>query len=63
MAEEPSTFECAYCGYAIEGDVDYQGVSQEPVPTVDDDEAWQYIAKQHADDCEWVMTRAHRINL
>jgi hypothetical protein len=61
--DEPTYDECAYCGYEIEGEVDYQGVSQEPVPPVRDDEAWQAIAEKHAEDCEWVLTRAHRINL
>jgi hypothetical protein len=60
MAEEPSTFECAYCGDEIEGDVDDQGVCTDPVQAVDDDEAWQEIARHHAEDCDWVLTRAHR---
>jgi len=44
--------ECAYCGH----DTDIASV-----PAVDDDAAWAVVAKQHKPDCEWVMTRAHRV--
>lgn len=30
------------------------------VPAVSDDEAWEDLATQHRDDCEWIATRAHR---
>jgi hypothetical protein len=66
-AEDSSTFEpdlnmddegyrlvtCAYCNMPVRpGD---------SVPKADDD-AWEDIATNagHADDCEWVRTRAHR---
>ena len=29
-------------------------------PPADDDEAWEAMAAEHADGCEWVETRAHR---
>jgi hypothetical protein len=29
-------------------------------PTLSDDDAWVAIASEHAADCEWVTTRAHR---
>ena len=58
--QEPSSYECIYCGYEIEGEVDDQGVAMDPVPAIDDDDAWRDIAQHHADDCEWVLTRAHR---
>lgn len=42
---------CAYCGHECE---------QGDVPAASDDAAWQELAKDHAPDCEWVLTRAHR---
>ncbi len=44
--------ECAYCG---------QMVKTVEAPSAGDDEAWAAIAEEHADGCEWVETRAHRI--
>ena len=44
--------ECIYCGAEIE--------ENEPVPAVDDDDAWEKLAGQHYGDCEWIETRAHR---
>ena len=44
--------ECAYCGY----EAPYENI----VPPADDDEAWSALAEDHADDCEWIETRAHR---
>lgn len=43
--------ECAYCRREV--------VAGE-VPDPDDDAAWEELADQHDDDCEWVATRAHR---
>lgn len=31
------------------------------IPEVGDDEAWGDLAGEHADDCEWLTTRAHRL--
>lgn len=45
--------ECAYCGALL----DEEG----EVPAVDDDEAWAALALEHADGCDWVETRAHRL--
>jgi len=42
--------ECLYCGHECE----------DLCPPVDDDDAWDHLAMQHDDDCEWVRTRAHR---
>lgn len=42
--------ECAYC---------HQQVSV-GVPDAHDDDAWVDLALAHRDDCEWVLTRAHR---
>lgn len=51
--EEPPEYEqCAYCVYEVPV---WYGV-----PAVDDDEAWEKLLEHHADDCEWVVTRAHR---
>lgn len=44
---------CLYC------DVE---VPERDVPPVDDDEAWEELAAEHGDSCEWVRTRAHRID-
>lgn len=45
---------CLYC----------EGVTPDitDVPAVDDDEGWELLAPDHLDDCEWITTRAHRIN-
>jgi hypothetical protein len=44
--------ECAYCGL--------DGTDSDPG---DCDEKWEEIANQHAVWCEWVLTRAHRVEL
>ena len=31
------------------------------LPSIGDDPAWQALAREHAPDCEWILTRAHRI--
>jgi hypothetical protein len=46
--------ECLYCGR--DSDLD-------ATPAVDDDAAWGALARDHAADCEWVVTRAHRRDL
>ena len=44
--------ECVYCFCMVShGDT---------APDQDDDEAWEELATEHADDCEWILTRAHR---
>lgn len=43
---------CAYCNAE---DCD------QIVPPTSDTEAWDTLAVQHADDCEWILTRAHRL--
>lgn len=45
---------CAYCNTLVTHDRD--------VPASDDNEAWAHIAEQHDVDCEWVVTRAHRLD-
>jgi len=49
--------ECIYCGRRV------PGTDDDPVPAVGDEDAWQALAAQHANGCEWVYTRAHRINV
>jgi len=44
--------ECIYC-YSLTTPVD--------VPTVGDDAMWDAIAGEHDPECEWVQTRAHRL--
>jgi hypothetical protein len=46
---------CAYC------DADVPDDSDRTPPRADDDDAWEALARLHADDCEWVRTRAHRL--
>ena len=53
---EDMTTECAYCGHDVPGN------GEEPTPAVDDDDTWANLANHHADDCEWIATRAHRID-
>jgi hypothetical protein len=45
--------ECIYCGRAV---------IEHDVPAVDDDEAWEDLRLAHAPGCEWIVTRAHRID-
>lgn len=45
---------CAYCSSSV------CHASDETVPDVDDDDAWGALAVDHATDCEWITTRAHR---
>jgi len=45
---------CMYC------DLDIEETSDTLVPGVRDDEQWAELAKEHAPDCEWILTRAHR---
>jgi hypothetical protein len=54
---EPATTECIYCGRTV------SGTGEEPTPAVADDDAWAALAPQHEPDCEWITTRAHRINV
>ena len=44
---------CVYCHYMIPA-------TDDRPPAVDDDDEWERLALQHADDCEWCATRAHR---
>jgi hypothetical protein len=46
--------ECLYCNKLIDADL------ESDVPAVDDDDAWQALAREHDVDCEWIETRAHR---
>ncbi len=45
--------ECLYCGATVH--------EREIPPAVDDDNGWTQEAEQHAEGCEWVATRAHRL--
>ena len=44
---------CAYCDANIE--------EHDTVPSVSDDDTWADLAEEHGRDCEWVATRAHRL--
>lgn len=46
--------ECAYCNHDVPDEGEY-------VPSVSDDDEWERLATLHASDCEWVVTRAHRL--
>lgn len=50
---ELETDVCAYCGASELPDA--------PAPAMDDDAAWARLAREHLDRCEWVETRAHRM--
>jgi hypothetical protein len=43
--------ECASCGHVV----------PDSQADVTDDPAWTLIAKDHANDCEWVATRGYRL--
>ncbi len=49
--EESLAEECIYCG---------QMVCCDSVPAPDDDASWLAEAEHHDEDCEWIITRAHR---
>lgn len=53
ITEDIQPHTCVYCGVALEVNKVYF------VPHEWDDQAWNAIAPDHAEDCEWVMTRAH----
>lgn len=55
LRQRESRTECVYCGREHDGD------DSAPVPRTDDDTAWARLAADHADDCEWITTRAHRL--
>ncbi len=46
---------CLYCGIELPSDATREA------PDVLDGEGWERIAYQHARDCEWITTRAHRL--
>lgn len=48
-------YTCAYCGRTIDG-------PEPEVPASDDDAAWERLAEEHSEGCEWVETRAHRVD-
>lgn len=50
------TIECVYCNHEMPDEGDY-------VPDVNDDEEWERLATFHGPDCEWIITRAHRIEV
>lgn len=54
MANSDRGVTCAYCGAIVLNAGEY-------VPPVDDDKAWDDLEGQHEPDCEWVITRAHRL--
>ena len=53
--EVPEPVEYVYCNHEIQ-DVTI-------IPNVDDDETWEQLSTEHASSCEWIATRAHRINV
>lgn len=48
--------ECVYCGRYVENPRE-----DAPAPRIADDAEWTRLGKQHAPDCEWIVTRAHRL--
>lgn len=53
--EDNSQVECIYCNTMIDAG------TNEFVPDVDDDDAWNELSEKHGLECEWIETRAHRI--
>lgn len=47
--------ECLYCGGLVP--------EREQVPQVDDDDEWSRLAQDHSSECEWIITRSHRLTL
>lgn len=47
--------ECLYCNAELTADQDA------PVPAISDDEGWGLLAEEHHAGCEWIATRAHRV--
>ena len=54
--EEELTERCAYC----DRDIPYRN-PELGQPSDSDDEAWDELAENHDEDCEWVCTRAHQV--
>lgn len=54
MPPEPTCF-CLSCNMEIPE-------ADDVVPAAGDDAAWTELAEIHAEDCEWVLTRAYRRN-
>lgn len=54
LATSESSVECVYCGHEVPDEGEY-------VPEVRDTLEWERLATEHAPDCEWILTRAHRI--
>lgn len=44
--------ECVYCGRLV--------TEHTVVPSARDSGAWEEIKREHAPNCEWAATRAHR---
>lgn len=49
-----ATAECAYC--------DRTHTPSAAVPALGDDAAWKALAEDHDERCEWIATRAHRLD-
>lgn len=47
------TIECAYC---------FREVEDSTVPDIWDADGWEEEARHHAPVCEWVRTKAHRLD-
>ena len=45
---------CIYC--------DSEVMDNTIVPSEDDDTGWAVLASEHRADCEWILTRAHRVD-
>jgi hypothetical protein len=49
---------CIYCDTVLP-----EGMGNEPVPTATDNQVWARLAEYHQPDCEWIITKAHRLEL
>ena len=53
---------CLYCDMSISPLFSFGEIPPDDyVPPADDADEWENIGQWHEPDCEWIVTRAHRI--
>jgi hypothetical protein len=58
MKENEKTEECIYCRCDV---TQHENPHFSDPPDTLDDDGWSRESEEHADDCEWVLTRAHNL--
>lgn len=51
-----ATRECASCQFALP-----LAIATNAAPELDDDDQWEKLAPLHSANCEWYLSRAHRL--